>query len=78
MSLPACPMCGEDDLPIVDAAAIVRPGKPGSPLKLSVTRLRTYRCPGCGTTYRTSETVDTINPEVMWVRKLAENIRPTG
>ena len=82
MSLPACPMCGEHDVPRVDAAAIIRIPPDGSPLRLSVSRLRTYRC-RCGTEYRTSETIDTINPEVMWVRKLAvdetkEQIPPTG
>lgn len=77
MSLPLCPMCGARDIPQVDCAAIVRIAPAGSPFRYSVYRLRTYRCP-CGVQYRTSETVDLVNPEVMWVRKLAEDIRPTG
>lgn len=63
-------MCGHRHVPRIDSAAIIKPGKPGSPLRYSVTTLRSYRCP-CGVEYRTSETIDTINPEVMWVRKLA-------
>jgi len=79
LSLPLCPVCGRRDTPLVDCAAVIRVAPEGSPLRYSVTRLRTYRCQ-CGTTYETSETVEKVNPEVMWVRKLAEDesIRPAG
>lgn len=73
MSLPACPMCGERKLPMIDSAAIVKVGKPGSPLRFSVTTLRSYAC-ACGWSYRTSETVDEINPVTLWVRKFAEDV----
>lgn len=80
MSLPICPMCGQRDLHVLDVAAVIRLAPAGGPLRYSVTTLRTYRCP-CGSDWRTSETVDTMNPEVLWVRKLAEDeadIRPVG
>lgn len=72
MSLPICPVCGARDVPRVDGAAIIKIAPEGSPLRYSVTTLRTFRC-RCGTEYRTSETIDKINPGVMWVRKLAED-----
>ncbi len=80
MSLPACPMCGHPHVRRIDSAAVIKLGKPGSPLRLSVTTLRSYRCP-CGVEYRTSETIDTINPETCWLSKFAEDVTknpPTG
>lgn len=75
MSLPCCPACGCRRLPMVDSAAIVKLGEPGGPLRYSVTVVRSYRCtdPECGVSYQTSETVDKLNPETLWVRKFAED-----
>lgn len=72
MSLPLCPVCGNRKLPMVDSAAIVKVGEPGGPLRYSVTVLRSYSCP-CGWSYQTSETIDKLNPETLWVRKFAED-----
>lgn len=76
MSLPACPMCGEHDVPRVDTAGVIRLQPEGSPLKLAVSRLRTYRC-RCGVEYRTSETIDTINPVTCWLDKFVEDATRT-
>ncbi len=72
MSLPLCPVCGARDVPRVDGAAVIKIAPEGGPLRYSVTVLRSYRC-RCGWSYQTSETVDKLNPECLWVRKLAED-----
>ena len=72
MSLPLCPVCGERDVPRVDGAAVIKVAEPGGPLRYSVTVLRSYRCP-CGWSYQTSETIDKLNPECLWVRKLKQD-----
>ena len=80
MSLPICPVCGDRDVPRVDGAAVIKIAEPGGPLRYSVTVLRSYRC-RCGWTYQTRETVDKLNPECLWVRKLAmdeADIPPAG
>jgi hypothetical protein len=72
MSLPLCPVCGKRKIPMVDSAAVVKLGETGSPLRYSVTTIRSYACP-CGWSYMTSETIDQLNPETLWVRKFAED-----
>ena len=72
MSLPLCPVCGNRKLPMVDSAAIVKVGEQGSPLRYSVAVIRSYRC-SCGWSYQTTETIDKLNPETLWVRKFAED-----
>lgn len=72
MSLPLCPVCGARKLPMVDSAAIIKTGPPVGQLRYSVTVLRSYACT-CGWSYQTSETIDRLNPETLWVRKFAED-----
>lgn len=72
MSLPLCPVCGLRNLRVVDVGAIIKTGEPGSPLRYSVTTVRSYLC-RCGVSYRTSETIDEMNPQTLWVRKFAED-----
>lgn len=77
MSLPLCPVCGTRDVPRVDGAAVIKVAEPGGPLRFSVTVLRSYRCQ-CGWSYQTSETVDKLNPECLWVRKLKQDEAATS
>ena len=72
MSLPLCPVCGLRDVPRIDGAAVIRLTPACPPLRYSVTVLRSYRC-NCGWSYQTSETIDRLNPECLWVRKLAKD-----